>query len=333
MCYTAGVGFIALTLGKGMDMDWVVPLIQVVAGIGCLTLGGDYIVRGSVVVAGRLGVSAVVTGAVIVGFGTSLPELLVTMQASLAGKPDIGVGNVVGSNIANFLFILCFGLVLMPIATADAGVRRGAVACVVAALVLGGVAYIGGVSRLMGGVMVAGLMCYLVFSFVLARSKHAGEAEGEGEGDSWGYGLSGLVILIAIILLPLGADLLIGGASALALQFGISQAVIGLSLVAIATSLPELAAAAAAVLRQHGSVVLSSVLGSTLFNILSILGITALVVPVPIAASIARGDVPVSIAVIVGMAGLICWRKRLTRPVGVVGLLGYCLYLVWLFSR
>lgn len=318
-----------------MDMDWglLIPLVQVVAGVGFLSLGGDYIVRGSVVVAGRLGVPAVVTGAVIVGFGTSLPELLVTMQASLAGKPDIGVGNVVGSNIANFLFILCFGLVLMPIATAAAGLRRDAVACVVASLVLGGVAYSGGISRVMGGMMVAGLVCYLVFSFVVARNTHNGGGEGEGEADEWGYGFSSLAIVVALVLLPVGADLLIGGASAIASRFGISQAVIGLSLVAIGTSLPELAAAAAAVLRQHGSVVLGSVLGSTLFNILSILGITAMVVPVPIAASIARGDVPVSIAVVVGMAGLIWWRERLGRSVGVAGLLGYCLYLVWLFSR
>lgn len=314
-------------------MIWLIPFAQVLGGVALLGIGGEYIVRGSTVLAQRLGVPAVLTGAIIVGFGTSLPELLVTVQASLQGKPDIGVGNVVGSNIANFLFILCFGLLFLPIATGDKSLRQDAVACVLASVLLLGIAYIGVISRPVGGGMLALLIGYLGFNCWLGWRAGRGDDADPVPDATWHVGFTLAMVAVAIVLLSLGAELLINGASTIALALGISQAVIGLSLVAVGTSLPELAAVMASVWQKQGSVIISSVLGSTLFNILSILGITALIVPVPVAMTMARADIPLSLVVVVGMACLIFTRPRLTWHVGLVGLIGYIGYLLWLFSR
>ena len=304
-------------------------LLSLAAGLALLTFGADYLVRGAISFANRLGMPPLLIGLTVVGFGTSMPELLVSLQAALDGSPAIAVGNVVGSNIANILLILGTAAVISPIAARIPNLKRDMAMMLLAAVTMLGLGYWGVVNVWLGLAMFALLAAYLAWVTHTDRCRlTAEEAElvvklaGWKEAVFMVGGLAGLF---------LGANLLIGAATAIAREFGISEAVIGLTIVAVGTSLPELATSVVAAFRRQAGIALGNVVGSNIFNILGILGITAVVVPVPIENSMASFDIPFMLAVSVALIALILIAGRIGRIAGIGMLAIYTGYVAWLF--
>ncbi len=313
-----------------------------VGGLALLFAGGEALVRGSVALSERLGISAILIGMVVVGFGTSTPELLVSLQASLAGQPDIALGNVVGSNIANVLLILGVAAVICPVVCADRAIQRDAVAVTVASGFLFALTFTGSISALAGAGMMAALVAYLVYAYKAEQSDKTAlpatspdtvhEHEAQEFKGHFGVGLSILMSVIGIGLLVWGADFLVTGASNIARKAGISEAVIGLTLVAVGTSLPELAAAISAAVKKNTDIIIGNVLGSNLFNILSILGITSLISTVPLSGQIAHFDIPLNLGIACVALVIIYAAQRVLRSTGVVFLASYAAYIGWLYA-
>jgi cation:H+ antiporter len=252
---------------------------------------------------------------VIVGFGTSAPELMVSVTAAIGGVPDIAVGNVVGSNIANILLILGVAALLKPIAASRRQIQRDAFAVLLASMLLVVFALNGGVDRNAGLGMIAILAAYLSFAYLTERN-HRKSSEVFRERLERDIGTHELSLQLALIfalagllLLAGGAYALVEGATAIAAHLGVSDAIVGLTIVAIGTSLPELATAIVAGYRGHADVVLGNVVGSNLFNILGILGVTAAITPIPIAGRIADIDVWIMLVVAVALSPVI-WKGR-----------------------
>lgn len=312
-------------------------LLLVAAGLVLLFVGGESLVRGSVALAERLGISKLLIGLVIVGFGTSTPELLVSVKAALAGSPEIALGNVVGSNIANVLLILGLAALIAPITGWQrTAVREAVVATLVAlaALILMQGAVI---SRTQGVVMLVTLAVYLFVSYWLEqRDREAQSFQHQAEDFEdiplprpW---LPPVLVIAGIAALVFGADLLVKGAVNIARDFGVPDAVIGLSLVAIGTSLPELATAVVAAMRRHFDVVLGNVIGSNIFNILAILGLTVVIQPLEVSAQFSEIDAPVMLAATFMLLALLYFRKSIGPLWGAFMLLVYAGYMGFLFT-
>lgn len=304
-------------------------LLSLGAGLVLLTIGAEYLVRGAISLANRLGMPPLLIGLTVVGFGTSMPELLVSLQAALGGAPAIAVGNVVGSNTANILLILGVAAAISPIAARIPNLNRDLVMMLVAAVVMLGLGFWGVVDFWLGLTSFAVLAAYLSWVTHTDRRRMS-EEEAELVVKIAGW-KEAVFIVGGLGALFFGADLLIDAATAIARSFGISEAVIGLTIVAVGTSLPELATSVVAAFRRHAEVALGNVVGSNIFNILGILGITAMVVPVPVEDSIASFDVPFMLAVSVALIALILISGRIGRGAGAVMLVVYTGYVAWLF--
>ncbi|SOE17431.1 cation:H+ antiporter [Hoeflea halophila] len=304
-------------------------LLTLAAGLALLTFGADFLVRGAISLANRFGMPPLLIGLTVVGFGTSMPELLVSLQAALAGSPAIAVGNVVGSNTANILLILGAAAAISPIAARIANLNRDMVMMLVAAVVMLGLGLWGVVTFWTGLAMFALLVAYLAWVTHSDRRRMS-EAESELVVKLPGW-KEALYILGGLGGLVIGANLLIQAATAMARDFGVSEAVIGLTIVAVGTSLPELATSVVAAFRREAEIALGNVVGSNIFNILGILGITAAVVPVPVEASMATFDIPVMLAVSVGLMALIMLAGRIGRGAGIGMLAIYAGYVAWQF--
>lgn len=304
-------------------------ILMLAGGLILLTIGAEYLVRGAISLANRLGMPPLLIGLTVVGFGTSMPELLVSLQAALGGSPAIAVGNVVGSNTANILLILGVAAVISPIAARIPNLKRDLVMMLLAAGAMLGLGYWGIVNFWLGLAMFALLAGYLArVTFTDRRRMTEDEAELAVKIAGW---KEALFIVGGLGALFVGADLLIDAATAIAREFGISEAVIGLTIVAVGTSLPELATSVVAAFRKHAEVALGNVVGSNIFNILGILGITAIVVPVPVEASMASFDIPFMLAISLALALLIVLAGRISRIAGAVMLAIYAGYVTWLF--
>jgi cation:H+ antiporter len=263
--------------------------IQIIAGLALLALGGEGVVRGAVGVARRLGVSELLIGLTLVGFGTSTPELLTSINAAIAGSPGIAIGNVVGSNIGNILLIFAIVILIRPVAIdAKSIARDSAVMIAVSALLIAIAVFVGELSRWVGALFFLGLIAYIVVAFMSERKTVPSATmqppetitEPKAKLDplpvSLAFAFGGLVALI------FGADFLVKGAITLAEAAGMSQTVIGLTIVAVGTSLPELVASLAAALKGRSDVAVGNIIGSNIYNILGILGLTALIAPVAV---------------------------------------------------
>lgn len=277
--------------------------LYVVAGFAGLLFGGEMLVRGAVSVARGLNVSPMVIGLTLVGFGTSTPELVTSINAALAGSPGIAMGNVVGSNICNILLILGMGALIAPITVHREALRRdGSVLAVATVLCVVAVLY-GTVGRAAGAVLVAALGGYLVMTFWLESRRQSPAAEVyEAEADlpapvgHGGMGPATLAFVAGLALTLVAARFLVQGAVGLAADWGMSEAVIGVTVVAVGTSMPELVTSVIAARRGQGDVAFGNVIGSNIFNILGILGVTALVRPMAVPPEIMRLDIWVMLA-------------------------------------
>lgn len=308
---------------------------MVVVGLALLAVGADKLVQGAVALARRLGVSPLVIGLTVVAFGTSLPELLVSLRAALDGAPGLAVGNVVGSNIANILLILGAAAVITPLSCARTTLMRdgGAVLLASLGLVLVGLTA-GIIDRPIGIAAVALLLGYIAMTYWMERGQadsiHAEEAQ-EVEDVKGGLPVILLYVIGGLAGLAIGAELLVRGAVTIAEAAGVPEEVIGLTLVAFGTSVPELATVVAAALKRQVGVILGNVLGSNLFNILAILGITAIVVPVEIPAKIVAVDQWIMLAVTVFLFPALMTGWRLVRWEGGVFLALYAGFIAWQF--
>jgi cation:H+ antiporter len=309
-----------LPLG-GTALDYLYLFIGLIG----LFFGGEALVRGSVGIARRLAIPPLLIGLTVVGFGTSTPELLVSVDAALRGVPDIALGNIVGSNIANILLIVGISALVWPIKVMGATLRRDTAVMMAAALMLVPIFALGQMTRLSGLILFGGLVAYLVWAYL-----KPGEAEAEDDGlkPPASTLVSVLWIIGGLVALMVGARFLVDGAVSIARGYGISEAFIGLTIVAVGTSLPELATSLIAAFRRQSEIAIGNIIGSNIFNVLGILGVTALIAPIPVASRFLTFDLPVMIAVSLVLTLLLLTRPVIGRGIGVVMLAGYAAY-VW----
>lgn len=303
-------------------------VLTLLAGLVLLLVGGEVLVRGASAIAERFGVPHFVVGVVVVGFGTSTPELVTSVQAALVGAPGIAVGNIVGSNIANILLILGLAAALSPIAVERAVLRRDGGIALAAAMAVLALAALDGVDRLTGALLVAGLVAYIYTTIRHPASATPAEVDdGTPAPRLW---LAAVLTVGGLAVVMLGADLLVTAAIELARKSGISESVIGLTIVAIGTSLPELATSMIAAFRKQADIALGNILGSNIYNVLGILGVTALVEPVPMPDDIASTDVWVMLAATLLLLVFATTGRRICRREGAGFLAMYGGYIGWL---
>lgn len=305
----------------------------IVAGLGLLFAGGELLVRGSISIAERLGISQLLIGIAVVGFGTSAPELLVSVDAAMGGSPEIALGNVVGSNISNILFILGIAVLIAPMTKWPRSVRRDALVMTFATALLLAAVQLQQIGPSVGAVFIVILGIYLYSAYrleqadgnAIAEEPKSGEFKTKPVSSLW---RAALTAAAGLALLVVGANLLVDGAVSLARGYGLSEAVIGLTLVAVGTSLPELATAIVAARRKHTAVVLGTVIGSNIFNILLILGTTALTVPMGVGSRFRTFDVPFLLGLSALLLLLLFKANRIGRTMGAAMLAIYCAYSV-----
>ena len=314
-------------------------ILQTIGGFLLLFLGGELLLRGAIGLARILGLPPLLIGLSVVAAATSMPELVVTLTAGLSEVPDLGVGNIVGSNIANILLILGAAAVVRPIVTHPRVVLRDAGAVLIATALFIGFGLIGPLGRIHGAVMLALLGFYLWFGYwseMRARDARAGAGAGAGLGENLtGFGRAPTTTAAALGLvaagtvgLVVGSDLLVAGAVEIARAAGLSETVIGLTLIAVGTSLPELATAIVAARHGHGDVALGNALGSNIFNLLLVLGVFALATPLRLAPEVLRFDIWVMAGVTVAVIPIMLSGWRISRREGVLFLGLYAAY-IW----
>ena len=313
----------------------VISGLQVAGGLALLLGGGELLLRGAVELARRLGLSPLFIGLTVVAAATSLPELVVVVTSALEGAPDIGVGNVVGSNIANVLLILGIAALVSPMPTRPLYVLRDGVAVVGATSVFILFAVAGPIARPQGSILLVLLFAYLSYSYWHDRRHRVpatDDATAAVDGDSTTSFPALLRIALGVAGLVLGSTLLVDGATAVARTLGVSEAVIGLTLVAVGTSLPELATALVASTRHHAEIALGNVLGSNLINLLGVVGVTALIVPLPVAGEIRSFDIWVMAAATLVLLPVMVTGWRIGRGEALAFLLAYTLYIAVQFQ-
>ncbi len=311
--------------------------VELLAGLVLLLLCGDLFVRGAVGLAERFRISPMVIGLTLVGFGTSLPELFASLEAARLGSPGIAVGNVVGSNIANILLILGLSAIITPVAAGLGALRFNGPVLAAASLLAALLFFLGHIGRLWGFVFVVLLLAYTLAAYWRERhGRHdAAQAHLAAEIGAAPPRQAAATLYMAFSLLGLlgivvGAELLIKAAVGLALQLGISEAVVGLTVVAVGTSLPELATCVMAALRHHGDVALGNVIGSNIFNLLGILGVTALYSPIAVPAEIVQFDSWIMLAATAAAITFALTRATVERWEGGLLLAAYAAYLGFL---
>jgi cation:H+ antiporter len=314
----------------------LITFAQAIAGLALLYFGGECLVRGAAVLALRVGISQLAIGLTVVAFGTSVPELVVSVDAVLSGANDISVGNVIGSNIANMALILGIAALIRPVTVEAKVLRIDAPILIVVSLSLFAVLANGEASRVEGLILLCGLIAYTIFTFWESRR----ESKLVQEEFSTAVHVSGsnkrnilvslLLIIIGLILLVGGGHILVVAAVKLATMLAISQAVIGLTIVAVGTSLPELATSVIASMRGQGDIAVGNVIGSNIFNILGILAITAVIHPLALGA-ITWIDLGAMIGFAAIAAVFLLSGYRIQRLEGGVLLTGYIFYTGWLF--
>ncbi len=312
-----------------------------VLGLVLLVAGAELLVRGASRLAAHFGISALVIGLTVVAFGTSAPELAVSVQAGLAGQSDIAMGNVVGSNIFNVLFILGVAALITPLVVSQQLVRLDVPLMIAVSVLLLVLALDGNISGFDGLLLFAGIMAYTVFTVRKSRKESAAvQAEyaqefGDGAAAIAGRGrlpLQIALIVVGLAMLVLGAHWLVEGAVTFARMFGVSELVIGLTIVAAGTSLPEVATSVVAALRGERDIAVGNIVGSNLFNILAIAGIAAVVTPggLEVAPALIRFDIPVMIAVALACLPIFATGHLIARWEGLLFLGYYAVYVLYL---
>tara|TARA_R110000787_G_scaffold203779_5_gene314288 strand:- start:5649 stop:6623 length:975 start_codon:yes stop_codon:yes gene_type:complete len=318
----------------------LIPLLLLLVGFVVLIVGGELLVRGAVRVAERAGMSELLIGLTIVGFGTSAPELVASVEAALAGSPGIAWGNIVGSNLANSLLILGTASLILPVVVPRGPLWRDGGLALAATVVLWLVASTTGITIAIGSAFLIVLMAYLAYAYRAEQTQPVGatalheKAESLEISDTHLHDVqplwrSILVLVVGIVLIVMGGRWLVEGAIDLARLVGMSEAVIGLTVIAIGTSLPELVTSVIAAYKGASAVALGNVLGSNIFNLLLIGGVTAIIAPGTIPGEITGFGLPVLIAASVLLLIFAATGRRITRIEGGILLVTYLALLVY----
>lgn len=310
----------------------------IAVGLGLLFAGSEALVRGSIGLSRLLGFSPLLIGLVVMSAGTSAPELFVALRAVLANHPDIAAGNIVGSNIANILLILGLAALIRPLPTSPKIVFREGVTMLIASIAFVIFAWDGTVTRTDGAWLLVGLVLFMIVSFGLDWRKpsphavFATRAATRTNGDLF-IGMSLFYIAIGVALLYFGAGFILNGSLALARHFALSESFIGLTLVAVGTSLPELVVTVTAARKGQTGLAIGNILGSNIFNIFGVMGITAMVRPVSVNGALAYVDASIMAAVAALLLPLLMPQWRLGTRTGIGFVLGYCAYVLLLIVR
>lgn len=305
----------------------IVDLLLIAVGLVFLVFGGDVLVKGAVNLSLRLGVAPVIVGLTVVAFGTSAPEMLVSLSAALSGSTDIALGNVIGSNIANVLVILGASALVSGIVTkGHHDLLESSFMMIGASILLILLSFTGDIGWIKGLILLIVLGAVLWRQINTARANRPEPVEGAEPGAS--SQKIALWLIAGLIALPAGAQMLVMGATDIARIMGISEAVIGLTLVAVGTSLPEMAASVASAVRGRADLALGNVIGSNIFNILAILGITSLVAPLSVPEQMLHFDLWVMLATSVMIVPLLLRGIPITRSIGAAFIAIYGVY-VW----
>lgn len=312
----------------------MIDFVLLGAGLVILLFAGDALVRGAVNASLRLGIPALIVSLTVVAFGTSAPELLVAIRAAFADAPGIALGNVVGSNTANVLLVLGLPAIMSGLAAGESDTRKSYVIMLGATVLFIVLSFFGPLRWIHGLIMLAALALVLGENLHEARShrRRGSEVEVEGaeEGMSWRRIL--IYLGLGLVGLPIGADLMVKGAVAIARDFDISETVIGLTIVALGTSLPELATTVMAAIRREADVALGNIIGSNMFNLLGIMGVTTLLAQVPVDREFLVLDFWVMLASSLLLIPFVFWRQKITRLWGVILTGLYLVYVVVLLS-
>ena len=307
-------------------MNFVLQIVFLALGFFLLVKGADWFVDGASGLARKLGIPQLVIGLTIVAMGTSLPEAAVSISAALRGNAEITIGNIVGSNILNILIILGVTALIATLKVADSTVRYEIPFMIVVTFVLLWLGYTGGqVTRLEGIILWVLFLLYLRYLYMMAKKGKEEEREAEQLSPAKIIGL----ILAGVVMIVAGSNFAVEGASNLAKALGISQRFIGLTIVALGTSLPELVTSVSAARKHNADIAIGNIVGSNIFNILFIVGTTALITPVTFASGFV---VDTLIAAAVGILLFVCVArtKELRKKAGIVMLLAYILYFLYL---
>lgn len=297
--------------------------ILFVLGLVALVGGGEFLVRGASAIARAFRLSPLLIGLTIVGFGTSAPELLVSVQAALSGQSGIAIGSVLGSNISNILLILGVSALLAPLVIPGRKLWRDLSFMLAATALVWFMLLDGTISRIDGLILLAGIAAFLITAFI-AGSEQAAEAGHGAAAQSWKpWAVTGA----GLVLLVIGARLLVDSATTIARDFGVSEAVIGLTIVAVGTSLPEMATSVIAAWRKQTEISVGNVIGSNIFNLFGILGTTAVIAPIPADARFASLDMWWVASSAVGLTVVAFVLGGLPRLVGLGLLATYGVYL------
>ncbi len=312
-----------------MVMPWVLSGL----GLVILLLAGDALVKGAVNLALRLGIPALIVSLTIVAFGTSAPELLISIKAVMENAPGLALGNVVGSNTANILLVLGIPALLATMHTSECDTRKTYIYMIAASILFIALAF-RGVFDWIAALVLLGALAYVLFDATCDANRHRkackadAEAEPEGADPNMPGWQIGVFLVLGLIGLPLGANLLVENATIIARAYGVSDTVIGLTLVAIGTSLPELATTVMAALRRQADVALGNVIGSNMFNLLAIIGIASLVGPIEVDPEFLRFDLWVMLGASLMLIPFVFLKMDITRTWGIALTALYSLYLV-----
>jgi cation:H+ antiporter len=306
-------------------------------GLGILLLiqGGNWTIDSAVYIARKRGISPLVVGFTIVAFGTSLPELIISVFANLSGSGGIALGNVLGSNIANILGVIGVSALFGTIIATGSNLRRDLIMMLFCTVLLAAALQYGMIDRAMGGGMLALLLAYVVYQYIKAK-KGGDVVLSDDDVPEYPNAWMPIILLLGgLVAIALGAEFLVRGAKVSASVLGVPEDVIALSIIAIGTSLPELSTCIIAARKGHSDIVLGNIVGSNVFNILMILGVTTLVKPIAAGtfdSRIADFDVWVTLAVSVVFAALIFVMGKINRTTGWVFLSAYLAYTVYIYA-
>lgn len=304
-------------------------------GIIMLLRGGNWTIDAAVFIAQKAHLSPMVIGFTIVAFGTSLPELIVSINANMAGLPGIAIGNVIGSNIANILLVLGATAIVTTMTVVPRDIMRDSMIMMVATLIMTYLILIDEISRTAGFGMIALLLAYIFWQYRLVQKGKISlelDVEEASYSNIW-IALS--FLLLGLVFIALGAEFLVRGAKVCAQIIGVPDAVIGLSIIALGTSLPELSTCVIAALRRHTDLIIGNILGSNVFNILMILGVASAIKPIgsgQIAEQVARVDIWVVLGVSLIFALLLLFYRKIDRIVGLVFIVFYILYIASIYA-
>ena len=303
--------------------------IALIGGLVLLTGGGELLVSGAAKMAKRLGMSTLLIGLTIVAFGTSMPELFVGLIALFQGHPDILTGNAIGSNIANIGLILGLCAAITPLPVGFKTISRELYFVLGASILVFFAAWHGSFPRILGFIFVLSIIIYTVQSFRRAAGRKPGQNKSDRDERDVSSPMGAIIFLIVagLALMPIGSDFFIRGAVDIARHFGVSELVIGLTLAAVGTSLPELASCLAAIRQRQTNILVGNIIGSNLFNLLMVIGFCGILIPFPMPATLFTRDIPVMFSLTAVLLPIIAVQNGLSRLHGFLLLASYLGYL------